>query len=109
MGLMDIANKYQKMLENPNNRGSSSGTLKQQTPSLAEAQGVSEPKPTPTIEDADDLWIKELDKRMEAKKKLKGRINEATESNQLLSEIHEVKEMLKLVLNANLKLIKKLK
>jgi hypothetical protein len=113
MGLMDIANKYEKMLENPANRVSSAGRLKQQKPSLAEAQGAGSSKDTPTVEDADDLWVKELDRRMATRKQnLKNRINEATSNagtNQLLKEVREMKEMMKLVLDANLKLMEKLK
>lgn len=113
MGLMDIANKYEKMLENPANRASSAGRLKQQKPTLAEAQGAGSPKSSPTIEDADDLWVQELDRRMAAKKqRLKNKINEATSNagtNQLLEEVREMKEMLKLVLDANLQLMEKLK
>jgi hypothetical protein len=113
MGLMDIANKYEKMLENPANRTSSAGRLKQQKPSLAEAQGAGSSNTAPTVEDADDIWVKELDKRMAARKqRLKERVNESTSNagtNQLLQEMKEVKEMLKMVLDANLQLMEKLK
>ena len=114
MGLMDIANKYEKMLKDPANRVSSQGKLQQPKPSLAEAQGAgNRQQQTPTIEDSDDLWVKQLDKAMAEKKaRLKNKLNEATGNagtNQLLNEMKEVKEMLKLVLDANLKLMEKLK
>jgi hypothetical protein len=113
MGLMDIANKYEKMLQDPANRVSSQGRLQQPKPSLAEAQGAGSRQQAPTIEDSDDLWMKQLDKAMAEKKaRLKNKLNESTGNagtNQLLNEIKEVKEMLKLVLDANLKLMEKLK
>lgn len=111
MGLMDIANKYEKMLQDPANRQNSQGRLKQPTPSIAEAQGAGSPK-SASIEDTDDLWMKQLDSAMAEKKaRLKNKINEATANagtNQLLAEMAEIKDMLKMVLDANLKLIKRL-
>lgn len=99
MGLLDIANAYEKMLKNPDNRKNSSGTMKQGKPSIAEAQSGVSSKPRPkTIEDADDRWIKELDRRMATKK---DRINEVTGnagSNMILKEMKELKKMMKMIL-----------
>ena len=113
MGLLEIADKYEKMLQNPENRKSSSGMLKQQAPSLAEASGQAKPKDQPIREDADDRWMKELDKRMDARKQ---RLNEAGDYSNigfqiknLSKDLKEIKDMLKMVLDANLKLLQKVK
>jgi hypothetical protein len=114
MGLLDIATAYEKMLQNPENRKNSSGTMKQGKPSMSEAQGVgSSNKPRPkTIEDADDRWLKEIDKRMATKKGLYDKVNEVTGnagSNVLLNEMREIKKMMKMVMDVNLKVLERLK
>jgi hypothetical protein len=107
MGLLDIASTYEKMLQNPKNRGSSAGNLNQSSPSMSEAQGGGSP-PAPKIEDSDDLWMKELDKRIANKKT----INESTgnaSTNMILNEMKKLNEMMKMVMDVNLKLLEKLK
>ena len=109
MSIAGAMSAYEKMLENPANRRNTSGELKQPTPN---AQG--EVAESATIEDADDRWIKGLDVAMAARKNKAAsayeKMNENTENteNQVLNELKEVKEMLKMVLDANLKLLKKL-
>jgi hypothetical protein len=107
MGLLDVASAYEKMLQNPENRGSSAGNLNQSSPSMSEAQGGGSPPPAPKIEDSDDLWMKEIDKRMANKT-----INEATgntSTNMILNELKEMKKMMKMVMDVNLRLLEKLK
>jgi len=107
MSISGAMSAYEKMLKNPANRRSTSGELKQPMPKGVNAQGQVVTEDAPTIEDADDLWIKGLDKRMAARKASKA-MNETVDNNKVLNELREVKEMLKLVLDANLKLLKKL-
>jgi len=102
MSIQGAMSAYEKMLENPANRRSSAGEMKQPGPDAVESG-------TPTIEDADDLWIKQLDKRIALKKNMQEQISPPTVNNDLiLNELKEVKDMLKMVLEVNLKLIKKL-
>lgn len=117
MGLLDVATAYEKMLQNPENRKNTSGTLNQETPSLTEAQsGVGSAKPRPkTIEDADDRWMKELDKRMERKQQLEeGTRGKGLTDKQMgdarhkiiVKELKEIKKMMKMVMDVNLKVLK---
>ena len=106
MSIQGAMSAYEKMLQNPANRRSTSGELKQPMPNLAEAQGHASKNNTPTIEDADDLWIKQLDRKMARKKNL----NESEgNDDQILQALNEVKELLKTVMNVNLKVLEKLK
>ena len=111
MGLLDIANAYEKMLKNPEHRKNSSGTMKQGKPSISEAQGVgSSNKPRPkTIEDADDRWIKELDRRMATKKERVDEVTGNAGSNMILKEMRELKKMMKMVMDVNIKLLERVK
>ena len=107
MSIQGAMTAYEKMLENPANRRSSAGELKQATPGMSEAEGGSPMGGTPTIEDADDLWVKELDKRIARKKNMQEQIGTPANNDLVLNELREVKEMLKMVLDVNLKLLKK--
>jgi hypothetical protein len=108
MSIKGAMSAYEKMLENPANRRSTAGELKQPMPgSVAEAESGVPSSPAPaTIEDADDLWMKDLDRKMAARK---NQIVENAGNSQILNELKEVKEMLKMVLDVNMKLIQKLR
>ena len=67
MSLMDVAEKYEKMLKNPENRGSSAGTMKQSTP-YTEA-GI--PDPNASMDEGvsadEQAYMAEMDRRIKLK------------------------------------------
>lgn len=65
---MSVANIYEKMLQNPNNRKSSSGMLKQPTPFDGHDKVVPKNESTKSDTSADDAFFRAVDSRLANKK-----------------------------------------
>jgi len=105
MSLSKYAEMYEKMLQNPENRKRSH--IKQPMPGDLGAEGgpVSETK---MAIDEDDSWIKEVDRRVTAKKSgIATSVNEVDRLTKIEKDINELKELMTKIMETQMKLISK--
>ena len=111
MSLKDVSNMYEKMLENPKNRISSSGTIKQPTPFDGQANNPISTGEDLNTEETD--YLADVDRRM-ALRAAGEEVNESeTEEDvriaKLEKDITELQELMTEMMKTHMKLLEKIK
>ena len=104
MSTKTIQSAYEKMLQKPENRVSSSGTMRQPMPSSRDVEGAELPLPEQRIdphEAEENAYLAGIDARMAARKQ--GVVNENTSS--LEKRVKDIEELLVEIMKVQTKLI----
>jgi len=112
MSITGAASIYEKMLQDPKNRKSSSGTMRQPTPYDA---GASLPASIPAGEELtsdEAAYLANIDSRMAlraAGKPVNETTGDASRIIKLEQEISELKELMTVMMKTHMKLLKEIK
>ena len=107
---MGVQNIYEKMLQNPKNRVSSSGTLKQPTPFDGHDRVVPAKEEKKNTVDQDDAFFRQVDARMASKKSGSSTplLEQASAGKiaKLEARIDELEELVTIMMKQQMKLMK---
>ena len=115
MSLTDLSKMYERMLQNPENRKSSSGTMKQVTPYDS---GVTDQTPSDTsksLDTGDVSYLAEMDRRIAARKAGSPIVESGGTSPDdsrimiLENKVSELQELMKEMMKTHMKLLEKVK
>lgn len=118
MSLTDLSNVYEKMLQNPNNRKSSSGTIKQPTPydsgKLIDPNLTGEQTGDSHFLDAEETaYLADIDKRIAlrsaGKEANEGKTKDVSRIAKLEKDITELQELMTEMMKTHMKLLEKIK
>lgn len=114
MSLTDLSKMYQKMLEKPGNRKSSSGTIRQ--PSPYDSGKMSDPAVTgessEPLNAEENAYLSSIDERMAARRKGEPITESETKPEvsrivKLESEVFKLKELMTEMMKTHMKLLRK--
>jgi hypothetical protein len=100
-----VQSAYEKMLENPDNRVSSSGMMKQPVPNGAETAGAAVVQENTKEDPQEAAYMAGIDARMKAR--ATGQVNDTITSPNLETRLKEVEDLLVEVMKVHMKIIKK--
>ena len=103
---------YQKMLENPDNRKSSSGSMKQPTPYSDGKQGPGPTESGEPLNAEENAYLESIDQRMAARRKGEAITESETKPEvsrivKLEEEVSELKELMVEMMKTHMKLLRK--
>jgi hypothetical protein len=105
MSLLDIADKYEKMLKDPNKRKTSTGQMKQPTP----YDEIGIPDPDTQIEEGvsaeEKAYLAEIDRRVSQRQQGTGTVNENDRLVKMEKSLNDIKDLLVEMMKAQMQIL----
>ena len=113
MSLTDLSKMYERMLRDPENRKSSSGTMKQTTPYDSGVQDTAPQDTSNSLDTGDVAYLAEMDRRIAARKSGAPIVKSGDTSGDvsrimiLENKVSELQELMKEMMKTHMKLLEK--